>query len=125
LTGIVASTTIRRGRHGFWSIFDQSSRRPATPRPVESAGVEEPLDGDSEERPHRPPSLRPRRRKRRRGLRLAVRAAFVAVVFLIGLVIGRALQDAPKPGGSQTIVQTLRPTTVGPVETVVVTVTNP
>lgn len=44
-----------------------------------------------------------------------------AIVFFAGLVIGRALEDAPKPGGEQTIVRTLVPTTIGPAVTVTVT----
>jgi len=40
----------------------------------------------------------------------------IAVAFLVGLVVGRAVEDAPRPGGEQTIVRTLVPATVGPVE---------
>lgn len=87
--------------------------------------MEDPLDVVGEEPPARPSRPRRSKRTRRRALlRVAVRAVFVAVVFLLGLVIGRALEDAPKPGGSQTIVRTLEPSTVGPVQTVVVTVTT-
>jgi hypothetical protein len=46
----------------------------------------------------------------------------VGVVFLTGLVIGRAIEDAPQPGGQQTGVRTLEPSTLAPVETVTVTV---
>jgi hypothetical protein len=46
-------------------------------------------------------------------------------VFLVGLVIGRALEDAPQPGGEQTGVRTLEPSNLSPVETVTVTVSEP
>lgn len=69
---------------------------------------------------------RPRRapRARRAGAWL-LRLAVLAVVFLAGLVIGRAVEDAPRPGGTQTVVRTLTPLTVQPQErTVTVTVTT-
>jgi hypothetical protein len=49
----------------------------------------------------------------------------VAVVFVVGLVLGMAIEDAPAPGGEQTIVRTLVPATVGPPSTVTETVTAP
>jgi hypothetical protein len=49
----------------------------------------------------------------------------LAVVFFAGLAIGKALEQAPRPGGSQTIVQTLAPTTLAPPATVTVTVSSP
>ena len=52
-------------------------------------------------------------------------ALLIVVVFLIGLVVGRAIQEAPKPGGLQTGVRTLEPSTLEPVHTVIVMVTNP
>jgi hypothetical protein len=48
----------------------------------------------------------------------------LVAVFLAGLVIGRAIEDAPQPGGQQTGVRTLQPSTLAPVETVTVTVTG-
>ena len=36
------------------------------------------------------------------------------VVFFVGLVVGRALESAPQPGGTQTIVRTLEPLTLAP-----------
>jgi hypothetical protein len=59
----------------------------------------------------------------RRRLLLAV--AFV-VVFVVGLAVGEALHDTPKPGGSQTLVRTLQPLPLAPaaLETVTVTVPN-
>ena len=68
-----------------------------------------------------------RRRERRRGLLVPVVIGVVALaaVFVLGLVIGRALEDAPRPGGEQTIVRTLIPSTIPPAEVVTVTVTEP
>lgn len=51
---------------------------------------------------------------------LVVWAVVIAGVFFVGLAIGRALEDAPAPGGTQTLVRTLKPSTVGPSETVTV-----
>jgi hypothetical protein len=84
-------------------------------------------------------ALGPYDRKRRRGARgrgradraprlTPVRVAgliALAVVFFAGLAIGKALEQAPRPGGSQTIVQTLAPTTLAPPATVTVTVSSP
>ncbi len=49
----------------------------------------------------------------------------IAVVFVVGLAVGMAIEDAPEPGGEQTIVRTLVPATVGPPTTVTETVTGP
>ena len=76
-----------------------------------------------------PPSARTRERDRKRrpstGRRIVkwiVRLAVFAAVFVAGLAIGRALEGAPDPGGTQTIVRTLEPLTVEPRErTVTVT----
>ena len=58
----------------------------------------------------------------RRLLSWVVRLLVVAAVFVAGLAVGRALEDAPEPGGTQTIVRTLEPLTVEPRErTVTVT----
>ena len=90
---------------------------------MEELPVESRLERERERRASR----RERRERRRRtGLLWLARALLVAIVFFVGLVIGRALEDAPKPGGEQTIVRTLVPETVGPVDEVVtVTVTAP
>jgi hypothetical protein len=61
------------------------------------------------------------RSRKRAALVWVARVVVVGVVFLVGLVIGRAIEDAPRPGGEQTIVRTLEPSTLGPVETVTVT----
>ena len=52
---------------------------------------------------------------------LALLAAFV-----VGVGLGEALHDNPKPGGTQTVVRTLHPLPLVPVaqNTVTVTVTN-
>jgi hypothetical protein len=66
------------------------------------------------------------RRDRSRQIVWAVRLLVLAVVFGIGVAVGRAVEGAPKPGGTQTLVRTLVPTTVGPAErTVTVTVATP
>lgn len=74
---------------------------------------------------------RPRRPRRRRrdstGRRLAawlLRLAVIAVVFVAGLAVGGALEDAPSPGGTQTIVRTLEPLTVEPEERTVTVTTS-
>lgn len=45
------------------------------------------------------------------------------LVFYAGLAVGRALEEAPDPGGSQTLVRTLEPATLAPV-TRTITVTT-
>lgn len=74
-------------------------------------------------RPARRERRQPPRRLRRRRAALAAVAglALAALVFFVGLVVGRALEDAPRPGGEQTIVRTLVPATIGPAVTVTVT----
>lgn len=72
---------------------------------------------------------RPRARRRRRGLRAATRlllwlSAF-GLVFFAGLAIGMAVEDAPEPGGTQTVVRTLEPLTVEPQERTVTVTTAP
>jgi len=49
----------------------------------------------------------------------------VAAVFVAGLAIGRAVEDAPSPGGTQTIVRTLEPLTIEPQERTVTVTTEP
>jgi hypothetical protein len=48
-------------------------------------------------------------------------------VFAIGIAFGEALNDNPKPGGTQSIVRTIEPLQIAPAarETVTVTVQNP
>ena len=71
-----------------------------------------------------PWSRRPARRPRGRVL-FAV--AGIAVAFLVGLSLGRALEDGPAPGETRTSVRTLRPLPLLPAAstTVTVTVTTP
>jgi hypothetical protein len=49
------------------------------------------------------------------------------VVFGVGVSLGEALHDNPRPGGTQTIVRTLKPLPLAPAAraTVTVTVENP
>jgi len=48
------------------------------------------------------------------------------VVFAVGLGLGQALNDNPRPGGTQTLIRTLEPLPLAPAarETVTVTVPN-
>jgi hypothetical protein len=70
-----------------------------------------------------------RRERRARGRGVAVFAfalAGTALVFFAGLAVGRALDDAPRPGGGQTLVRTLSPGTISPAtQTVTVTTGTP
>lgn len=69
---------------------------------------------------------RVRRARRARTLGWALRLLVLAIVFFAGVVIGRALESAPQPGGTQTIVRTIEPLTVPPAErTVTVTTSAP
>ena len=51
---------------------------------------------------------RPRRRRRRWLRRLLVAAAVIAA-FAVGVAVGEALHDNPKPGVTITTVRTIRP----------------
>jgi hypothetical protein len=70
------------------------------------------------------PARRPPRRSRVRTL-LPLGGAVVA--FLLGIAVGEALEDNPRPGGTQTLVRTLNPLPLVPAarETVTLTTTNP
>jgi hypothetical protein len=50
-------------------------------------------------------------------------AAGVLVVFALGIGLGQALNDNPEPGGSQTLVRTLKPLPLAPAARTTVTVT--
>ena len=63
------------------------------------------------------------RRERSRQAVWAARVVVLAVVFGIGVIVGQAL-EGPEGAGTQTLVRTLVPTTVGPAERTV-TVTTP
>jgi hypothetical protein len=58
--------------------------------------------------------------------RLLLLIAIVAV-FGVGVAVGQALHDNPKPGGTQSLVRTLRPLPLAPaaLRTVTVTVQTP
>lgn len=53
-------------------------------------------------------------------------AVGLLLVFAIGIAVGEAAHDNPKPGGTQTLVRTLKPLPLAPaaLETVTVTVQN-
>lgn len=70
---------------------------------------------------------RERRRSRQRRILLwGARVLTLVVVFFVGYVIGQAVEEAPRPGGTQTRVQTLEPNTLPPVtRTVTVTTAEP
>jgi hypothetical protein len=59
--------------------------------------------------------------------RMLVATAAAVVIFVVGVAVGEALHDNPRPGGTQTLVRTLRPLPLAPAarETVTVTVQNP
>jgi hypothetical protein len=70
---------------------------------------------------------RGRARRSSAGRRVAawiLRLAVLAVVFFAGRAIGRAVEQAPEPGGTQTIVRTLEPLTVEPRERTVTVTTG-
>jgi hypothetical protein len=60
-------------------------------------------------------------------VRLAAVVIGVVVVFAIGVAVGESLHDNPKPGGTQTLIRTLKPLALAPAarETVTVTTQNP
>jgi hypothetical protein len=53
--------------------------------------------------------LRARRRRRKRLVRRATVLLLVAVIFALGVALGEALHDNPRPGGTQTILTTFQP----------------
>lgn len=56
--------------------------------------------------------------------RCVLLAAGLLFVFAVGIAVGEAVHDNPKPGGTQTLVRTLEPVPLAPaaLETVTVTV---
>ena len=56
---------------------------------------------------------RRRRRRREELIRWGMRIAVVLAVFLLGIALGQALHDNPKPGSTITLERTLRIPTVG------------
>ena len=65
----------------------------------------------------------PRRRARSPFLRPALTLLGLAVAFVVGLAVGRALEEGPAPGGTRTSVRTLEPRPLPPA-TRTVTVTT-
>jgi hypothetical protein len=67
--------------------------------------------------------VRRRAQRRRRGIpwRWIGGVALLVVVFAVGVALGEALHDNPKPGGKKTTQRTLRPLPLAP-QTVTVTV---
>jgi hypothetical protein len=65
-----------------------------------------------------------RHRRRRRRLRRLAPLLVVVVVFGLGVALGEALHDNPKPGGTQTLVRTLNPLPLAPAPGKTVTVTT-
>ncbi len=58
-------------------------------------------------------------------IRVAVLAVGVVLVFAVGIAVGQAVHDNPKPGGTQTLVRTLKPLPLAPAARETVTVTSP
>jgi hypothetical protein len=69
---------------------------------------------------------RPRERPSRRSpWRPALTALGIVFALLVGISLGRAVEDGPSPGGTQTNVRTLEPQPLPPAtRTVTVTVTD-
>jgi len=75
---------------------------------------------------HRDAGRRTRRRGSRRALGWALRLLALLVAFWLGVALGKAIAERPKPGGTQTLVRTLKARTVpAATRTVTVTVTGP
>jgi hypothetical protein len=68
---------------------------------------------------------RQRRGRRRRLPRALLLLVAGALLFLAGLGLGRALEEAPPPAGEVTYDRTLDPLPLGDTVTVTVTVTEP
>ena len=58
-------------------------------------------------------------------IRTALLVAGVVLVFAVGIAVGEAVHDNPKPGGTQTLVRTLKPLQLAPAPRETVTVTSP
>ena len=60
-------------------------------------------------------------------MRIALIVVGAVLVFAVGIALGQALNDNPSPGGTQSLVRTLRPLPLAPAarETVTVTVEKP
>ena len=70
-------------------------------------------------------SARRPRSRRNPWLRPVLTAAGLLLALLLGVSLGRALEDGPSPGGTQTNVRTLEPRPLPPAaRTVTVTITE-
>ncbi len=67
-----------------------------------------------------PPERHARRRRRRRDdiVRWSIRAILVLLAFGLGIALGQALHDNPKPGGTVTLERTLSLPSVPPGSTI-------
>lgn len=71
------------------------------------------------------PARRGRRPRRTPWLRTTLGLLGLLLALLLGISLGRALEDGPSPGGTQTSVRTLQPQPLPPAaRTVTVTVTT-
>jgi hypothetical protein len=68
--------------------------------------------------------MNPRRPTRRRARLLLLSLVGAALCFGLGVALGEALNDNPKPGGSQTLVRTLTPLPLAPVSATTTPVTT-
>ncbi|HSP73725.1 MAG TPA: hypothetical protein VLN26_15210 [Gaiellaceae bacterium] len=66
-----------------------------------------------------------RRSRRPQRRRLAVAVLGGAVLFALGVAVGEALHDNPRPGGTQTRVRTLKPVALPPARVTVTVTTSP
>jgi len=60
------------------------------------------------------PSPRGSPHRRRRAVRAAVATVALAIAFGVGLALGEALHDNPRPDGTRTFVRTLKPLPLSP-----------
>jgi len=60
-------------------------------------------------------------------MRRALVAAALVIAFAVGTAVGQSLDDNASPGGTQTLVRTLKPLPLAPAarETVTITVSKP
>jgi hypothetical protein len=66
-----------------------------------------------------------RRARRRRAAVIVAGVLIAGLVFVAGLALGRAIEEAPDPGGSQTLRRTLEPGTLPPVTRTLTVTTAP
>lgn len=58
-------------------------------------------------------------------IRVALLVLGAVVVFAVGVALGEALHDNPRPGGAQTVVRTLKPLQLAPARVTVTVTTTP